>query len=223
MLRNHLPVLMALGLALAAPLAGQTPDVAALIETARVAVDRAEFEPDKAKQSAMYADALRAARQAVSADPKRAEGHFHVARALGRTALAAPARDRVRLSVEVRAAALTALRLDPDHAGALHVLGMWNAEVMRLNPVTRSLAKNFLGGEELGQASWAEAVRLMERTVAVEPDRIVHRLDLALVYRDVGRADAARAQLDWIAKAPATDFNDPQYKRAAAEARRRMR
>jgi hypothetical protein len=57
----------------------------------------------------------------------------------------------------------------------------------------------------------------------LEPDRIVHRLDLALVYRDVGRTDAARAQLDWIAKARATDFNDPHYMRAAAEARRRMR
>jgi hypothetical protein len=39
----------------------------------------------------------------------------------------------------------------------------------------------------------------------------------------VGRTDAARAQLDWIAKARATDFNDPHYMRAAAEARRRMR
>ncbi len=223
MRRNHLPVLMALGLALAAPLVAQSSDVAALNEAARVAVDRAEFEPDQAKQSALYAEALRAARRSVAADPKQAEGHFHVARALGRTALAAPARDRVRLSVEVRAAVLTALTLDPDHAGALHVLGMWNAEVMRLNAVTRALAKNFMGGEALGKASWNEAVRLMERTVVLEPDRIVHRLDLALVYRDVGRLDAARAQLDWIANARATDFNDPHYMRAAAEARRRMR
>jgi tetratricopeptide (TPR) repeat protein len=215
---------MALALTLTAPaVRAQGPDVAALNAAAGSAVDRAEFDTDKSRQTALYAEALRYARQSVAAAPNAAEGHFHVARSLGRTALAAPARDRVRLSVEVRAATLTALRLDPDHPGALHVLGMWNAEVMRLNAVTRALAKNFMGGEELGQASWNEAVRLLERAVALEPARIVHRLDLALVYRDVGRDDAARAQLDWIAKAPATDFNDPHYKRTAADARRRMR
>ena len=61
-------------------------------------------------------------------------------------------------------------------------MGMWNAEVMRLNGFTRMMAKNFLGGKVFGQASWPEAKRYMEESVANEPDRIVHRVDLAGVY-----------------------------------------
>ena len=30
-----------------------------------------------------------------------------------------------------------AARLDPNHPGALHVLGVWNAEVMRLSGIER--------------------------------------------------------------------------------------
>jgi thioredoxin-like negative regulator of GroEL len=38
----------------------------------------------------------------------------------------------------------------------------------------------------LGQANWKDAVSYMERAVAVDPDRIAHRLDLALIYADTG-------------------------------------
>ena len=36
----------------------------------------------------------------------------------------------------------------------LHVMGMWNAEVMRLNTFSRAVAKNVLGGRVFGAASW---------------------------------------------------------------------
>jgi uncharacterized protein HemY len=95
-------------------------------------------------------------------------------------------------------------------------MGMWNAEVMRLNGFTRMIAKNFLGGKVFGSASWAEAVRYMEASVASEPDRIVHRVDLASIYMDLKDPSKARAQAEAALKLPATDVNDEAYK---AEAR----
>jgi tetratricopeptide (TPR) repeat protein len=205
-------------------LLGTTPTAYdALCNAARIAVDLAEFEADRPTKDALYAEAMAWARAAVAARPTGADGHFHIARALGHTALNAGPRERVQLAVEVKDRAQTALRLAPDHAGALHVIGMWHAEVMRLNSVARAMARTFLGGGALGEASWTEAVRYLERAVAVEPDRIVHRLDLALVYRDVGRAAEARAQLDWIAAARPVDYNDPRNQQRAAAARARMR
>jgi uncharacterized protein HemY len=94
-------------------------------------------------------------------------------------------------------------------------MGMWNAEVMRLNSFTRMVAKNILGGRVFGTASWAEAVRYMEAAVAADPDRIVHKVDLADVYDDAGQKAKAREQREAALRLPLTDVNDKFYKQQA--------
>ena len=126
-------------------------------------------------------------------------------------------RDRVKYATEIRSIALEALRLDANHPGALHVLGVWNAEVMRLNGVERFFAKNLLGGKVFSQASWKDAVTHMEKAVAVDPDRLTHHLDLAKVYLDVKDKTKAIEQLQIVTSGKQTDYNDPLYK-AEAEA-----
>ena len=101
-------------------------------------------------------------------------------------------------------------------------MGMWHAEVMRLPAVLRFLARKFLGGEVFAEASWEQAQRDLERAVAVEPGRIVHHLDLGLILKDRGDAAGAKAQFDWIARAPVTDVNDRHYKVQAANERRKL-
>jgi tetratricopeptide (TPR) repeat protein len=163
-------------------------------------------------------DAARAhAESAIAARSNDVEGHFALARAVGRKALSVGARERIRYSKIVYAEANEALRLDGTHAGALHVLGMWHAEVMRVSGLARVFARTFLGAELFSLASWAEAQRLLEAAVAQDPTRIVHRLDLAGIYADRGDRAKAREQYQWIAKAPVVDFNDDLYKRQAAE------
>jgi hypothetical protein len=60
----------------------------------------------------------------------------------------------------------------------------------------------------------------MEQAVAIEPNRIIHRLDLGRVYAARGDKARAREQFQWIEAAPVTDYNDPNYKRQAAQALR---
>lgn len=196
----------------------------ALGKASRSAVDLAESLADAARARELFRTAERLARRAVASDSGSAEHWFHLARALGRTALSVGVRDRVRYAVEIRQCALKSLAIDANHPGALHVLGMWNAEVKRLNGVSLFFARNFLGGGVLGQASWPEAVRNMERAVAVDPARISHRLDLAGVYADVGQKDKARELYQSvIAETGRTDFNDPLYKKQAEERLQRLR
>ena len=66
-------------------------------------------------------------------------------------------------------------------------MGMWNYNVMRLSGMSRFMAKNFLGGKVFGSANWDEAQRYMEQSVAVEPERLVHHLDLARDLRGAWR------------------------------------
>jgi tetratricopeptide (TPR) repeat protein len=195
----------------------------ALWKAARSAIDIGEFDRDVEHRTQLYERARELATRAVRANPADAEGHFQLSRAVGRVALAAGVRDKVRLAEAVRIHALDALARKPNHDGALHVIGMWNAEIRRLNGFQRTMAKTFMGGQVLGEASWDAAVSYMQRSVAAEPTRIVHRLDLGKVYIDVGKKQLAREQFEWIAKAPIIDFNDANYKRLAAEALRGLK
>src|SRR4051812_19541833 len=139
-------------------------DSEVLWKAARAAVDVGEASTDKATQTRYYLQAEALARRAVKDNPNDAEGHFHLARALGKRALSLGVTDRIKYATSVREQALEALRLDPNHPGALHVMGVWNAEIMRLNGFSRMMAKNFLGGKVFGTANWNDAQRYLERS-----------------------------------------------------------
>ena len=189
--------------------------VEALWKAANSAVDLGEF--NDAERERYYARGEQLARLAVKANPASAEAHFALAKALGRFALSKCKREKVKYARIVHDEVREALRLDQTNAGALHVLGMWNAEIMRLSGFERWAARNLLGGGILGEANWDNAQAYLERAAAIEPNRITHRLDLAGVYADRGETAKAREQYEMIARLPVTDYNDPQYKKLAEE------
>ncbi|MGV3709015.1 MAG: hypothetical protein ACO1Q7_09240 [Gemmatimonas sp.] len=188
----------------------------ALWKASGSAIDLGEAEPDAEKRKALYAKATTLARQSYAVDSAGAESNFAMARGLGRTALTLGSRDRVKYAKDVRMHALKALAADPKHPGALHVMGVWNAEIMRLSSIVRMFAKTVLGGAIFSEASWASAAKYMEGSVAADPARAVHHLDLARVYRDMDRKADARVQYDLAIKAPLRDANDSLYQKEAA-------
>lgn len=182
-------------------------------------IDVGTETPDSIKSPArdsMYALSETYARRAVALRPEDAEGHFVLADAIGRASLTKGKKERVQRAKEIRDEALRAIQLNPKHDGAFHILGRWNAEIMRLSGVERFFARNFLGGDVFSKASWDGAVANLERAVELNPRRIFHRLDLARVYIDVKRYAEARTQLERIQILPPSDPGDPANKRDAA-------
>lgn len=196
-------------------IAVDSSNVEALWKASNAAVDLGEF--NDAERQNYYAKGEKLGRLAVKADPQSSNAHFALAKALGRVALSLGKREKVKYAGVVHDEAQAALRLDSLNAGALHVLGMWNAEIMRLSGFERWAAKNLLGGKVLGEASWDNAQRLLERAVSLEPSRITHRLDLAGIYADHGNPAKAKEQYEMVLSLPVSEYDDPHYKQLAEQ------
>lgn len=172
---------------------------------------------DRAERDALLSRAQLDARRAVRLAPTDARALFALGLVLGNTALTEGIKQRVRLAVEIRDLALRALAADSLFDGAHHLLGRWNYEVMKLSGIQRLIAKAFLGGGVMGEASWAEARRELQRAVSLDSTRIYHRLDLARVQLALHENAAAQAQLLAIARSPLRFAADTSYRREARE------
>jgi regulator of microtubule dynamics protein 3 len=207
-----------------AALALDSTDYDANWRAAFALLDQGEQIPDSVKspeRDSLVARAEVLARRALAADSTRPEGHFAVAATVGRASLGMGKKERIRRARIIRAEALRTIEIDPAHDGAYHVLGRWNAEIMRLSGLSRFFAKSFLGAGIFSQASWEEAIRNLQKAVELDPGRIYHRLELARVYADRKRYQEARDQLGWIGSLPDREPLDPLYReRAAALAKR---
>jgi tetratricopeptide (TPR) repeat protein len=192
---------------------------------AEILMDLGKQTPDSVKSAArdsLYARAETLARVAVEVDSTGADGWYALAAAIGRASLTKSKKERVRRAGEVREAALRALAIEPDHHKALHVLGRWNAEIMRLSGLQRFFAKNFLGGGIFNAASWDSAVVYMERAVAASPENVYHHLDLGEILIDRKRYSEAREHLERAQSLPIFDVSDPEYQERARALLRRI-
>jgi len=214
------------------------PDVALRHYQAALAIDSLSYQAnwkaaraiaDIAKQIQGNADSLKHRRdslysvgrgyaeRAIRADSTRPDGHYALAMVLGRLSRTKGSKERVRYAKIIFDEATRAVQIDSNYDMAHHVLGAWNAEVKRLSGIQRFFAKALFGGGFMDKANWDDAVRHLERAVAIAPNHIYHRLELAEVYTDLGRYSKAREQLLVIATLPVADVMDPQYKKDAAD------
>ncbi len=187
-------------------------------KAARELTDIGKLMPDDQKKArdSVYAEALALAHRAVQLDSNGADGHYMVAVAAGRVALTKSARERVKSARVVRDEALRAIALDSVHDGALHVMGRWNAEIMRLPGITKFFARTFLGASIFKEATWANADRYFREAIRLNPQNIYHHLDLAEALVDQDSTASARPELEQVGELPlGCDAGDPTYKRQA--------
>lgn len=172
----------------------------------------------KQRRDSLYSLGRTWAEASIRADSTMADAHFALALVLGRLSRTRGGKERVRFAKIIYDEASRAIQIDPRHDGAYHILGIWNAEVKRLSGLTRFFAKALFGAGFMDRATWDSAVAQMEHAVALAPQHVYHRLELAGVYLDVGQPEKATEQLQAIAGLPVGDPMDPYYKRVAADA-----
>jgi len=188
-------------------------DYAALWKLARAYVDVSMTLPKK-EQPTHYARGEHLARRCATLYPDSANGHFFLAVALGRVALNEGGKRKIQISQEVQTAGERALQTDPQHDGAMHVLGRWNYELADLNFIERTVAKIVFGGLPTG-ASYEQAVKYFEQAINRSPEKPVHHYEFARTLLKLNRLTESRQHLEICVALPNIFWDDSQHKLAA--------
>ncbi len=189
------------------------PDV--LQKIARHYSDSVVDTPDTAEKRRLATLALDYAGRAVELEPDDPVNVLSLAICHGTLGAYGDTSDKVRRSRLVKEYAERALALDPDYAFAHHVLGRWHHEVSSLGTVARWLVRLVYGG--LPDASHADAVRHLRRAVELEPDVLVHRLELGIALAGAGDQAAARKMIESGLAQPSRAKHDDQAKARARQ------
>jgi tetratricopeptide (TPR) repeat protein len=160
--------------------------------------------------------ALAYAKRAVALAPDNAVNVLSLAICYGKMGVFSDTRTKIEYSRLVRVEAERAAALDPDYDWAHHVLGRWHHEVAGLGATTRMFVRVIYGG--LPDASHEEAIRRLEKAVALAPTRVPHHVELGFAYRGAGRAADAEASFKRALALPSVELYDEPAKTRARDA-----
>ncbi len=181
----------------------------------RTYVDVGETLQDEARAD-YYQKSNFYAQKAVELNPEGARGHRTFSIAIGRVALDAGAKERVRLSKEVKKEADMAIKLDPNDDIAYHVLGRWNRKLANLSWIERGFANMFLGGVP-EDASEENAATAFKKAIEINPGYINHHLELGLTYEMMDMEEEAKAEYQKCLNLPKSSAADDKHKVTAQE------
>ena len=156
------------------------------------------------------------AKKAVAIDSNGAKGHLRLSIAVGRVALDAGAKERVRLSKVVKMEVDKAIKLDPNDDIAYHVLGRWNRKLANLSWIERGFANMFLGGVP-SEASEENAALNFKKAIELNPGYINHHLELGMTYEMMDMEEEARAAYQKCLDLPISSAKDEKHKETAKE------
>ena len=190
-------------------------------KSARAYVDVGEKLSDTKERRSYYEKGYDCAQKAVAINPNGSKGHLFLSIAIGRVALDAGAKERVKLSKEVKSEVDKALAIDPKDDVAWHVLGRWHRRLSSLSWIEKNFANMFLGGVPK-EASMENAVDCFKKAIQLNPAHINHHLELGITYEKMGKKDLAVAAYTKVLELPIRDADDQDHKKEAEERLKKM-
>ncbi len=155
------------------------------------------------------------ANRAVALDPNEPEAHLAVAVSLGKLLPFQGNRERVEGSRKIKAAAERVTKLDPRNDLGWHVLGRWHLVLSETSGLQRTLASLVYG--KLPPPSYQEAERYFEKAIALNPQRLMHYIELGRTYAGMGRNEEAKRLITKGLAMRETEKDDPDTKQKGRE------
>jgi tetratricopeptide (TPR) repeat protein len=159
--------------------------------------------------------ALDYSRRAARLAPSDAEAQLSIAITYGKMLPFLGARQQLEASRHIKVFAEKAIRLNPQSDLAWHVLGRWHRVLADVSTVKRGLASIVYG--KLPQTTTEEAVRCFQKAIEINPNRLMHYVELGRAYAQMGRTVEARQFIQKGLAMPDVEKDDPETKRRGLE------
>jgi tetratricopeptide (TPR) repeat protein len=166
--------------------------------------------PSKKEKLRLGNISLEFAGRAATLAPNNAEAQLSPAISYGKMLPYMGSRDQVDASPRIKAAVDRTLRLDPTNDNAWHILGRWNRVLANINVVKRVLAKALYG--DLPVTTNEAAEKCLLKAIAINPNRLMHYIELGRIYVQMGRKEEARKYILKGLAMPNREKDDPEMK-----------
>jgi tetratricopeptide (TPR) repeat protein len=153
--------------------------------------------------------------RAAAAGPQDCDAQLATAITLGKMLPYLPTKEQVAASPKIKESVDKALQLDPTNDTAWHILGRWNRVLADVNMVKRVLAGVMYGS--LPKGSNEEAERAMKKALELNPNRLMHYIELGRIYAQMGRKEDARQFINKGLSMPDAEKDDPETKQRGRE------
>ena len=124
-------------------------------------------------------------------------------------------KEQIEYARRIKEAVDKAIKLDPHNDLAWDVLGRWNKVLADVNGLKRALGSLIYG--ELPTGSNAEAVLCFQKAIELNPNRLMHYIELGQTYAQMGQAADARRFIAKGLAMPDVEKDDPEIKRRGRE------
>lgn len=165
--------------------------------------------------------ALNYAKRAAALEPDDAEAQLSIAISYGKMLPFLGVRRQIEASRQIKRSVDRALRLDPDNDLAWHVLGRWHRVLSEVGTFKRKVAA--LVYSELPQTTAAEAVKCFQKAIVLNPNRLMHYVELGRAYAQMGKNAEARRFIEKGLAMPDVAKDDPETKRRGQETLAKLR
>ncbi len=162
-----------------------------------------------ASMAVTYAD------RAVAMAPEDSEAHLAVAVSYGKLLPFQSTKDQLANSRTIKTAAEKVIRIDPQADLAWQVLGRYYYSYADVSPVKRALGSLRYG--KLPVAKFEDAARCFEKAIELNPDRLMHYIELGRAYAKMNRPEEARKLIIKALSMPNTEKDDPETKQLGRE------
>jgi tetratricopeptide (TPR) repeat protein len=165
--------------------------------------------------------ALKYALRAAVLRPDDSEAQLSIAISYGKMLPLMGVKDQIEASRQIKKTVDKAIRLDPNNDLAWHVLGRWHRVLSEVSTFKRSVAS--LVYSNLPQTTPEEAVRCFQRAIEINPNRLMHYVELGRAYAQMGRTAEARQFIEKGLAMPDVVKDDPETKRRGQETLAKLR
>ncbi len=159
--------------------------------------------------------ALDYSERAAACGPKDCDAQLAPAITLGKMLPYMPTKEQVSASPKIKESVDKALAIDPHNDTAWHILGRWNRVLAEISSGKRFLASLIYG--QLPKGSIDEAEQDMKKAIGLNPNRLMHYIELGRIYAQMGKTEEARDSINKGLAMHNAEKDDPETKERGRE------